>query len=216
MRPPVLWSFRRCPYAMRARLAIASAGIDCELREVALRDKPEAFLAAASDGTVPALDTGSGMITESLDIMRWALEQTDPEGWLTLPPEAADLISTADGPFKLALDHTKYASRYPDADPKKSREEASRFLRVLNEMLDGRDWLHGSLPRFTDMAALPFVRQFANIDRHWFDAQPWPGLIRWLDAFLASDRFARIMLKYPQWHPGEDPISFPPASSSVF
>ncbi|MBU2487130.1 MAG: glutathione S-transferase N-terminal domain-containing protein, partial [Alphaproteobacteria bacterium] len=110
---PVLYSFRRCPYAMRARLAVASAGVEVELREILLRDKPAAFLAASPSATVPCLVTDSGVIDESLDVMLWALTQNDPEGWLQMPEAGHDWITRADGPFKQALDRTKYANRYP-------------------------------------------------------------------------------------------------------
>jgi glutathione S-transferase len=206
---PILYSFRRCPYAMRARLALAVTQTEVALREVVLRDKPVAFLTASPSATVPCLITGTGVIDESLDIMKWALAQRDPENWLSMPETGNDWIARADGPFKHALDRTKYASRYPTEDAASHRTAASAFLRDLDRALD--PWLFAQ-PSLADYAILPFVRQFAFIDKTWFDAQPWPDLHNWLDRFLISDRFAAIMQKYPQWRDGDAPVLFPMAS----
>lgn len=203
---PVLYSFRRCPYAMRARLAVASAGLEVELREVVLRDKPAAFLDASPSATVPCLVTADGVIDESLDVMIWALEQNDPDGWLEMPAGGSEWIVRADGPFKDALDRTKYANRYPGVDPTIQRDIAAVFLTDLDAAID--EWIFAR-PTLADFAILPFVRQFAFIDKHWFDAQAWPDLQAWLERFLISDRFVHIMEKYPQWHPGDAPVAFP-------
>ncbi|QDY71066.1 glutathione S-transferase [Qingshengfaniella alkalisoli] len=202
---PILYSFRRCPYAMRARLAIAAAGQKVELREVVLRDKPQAFLSASPSATVPCLVTGAGVIDESLDIMKWALDRSDPNHWLAMPEEGWGWIERADGPFKRALDRTKYAARYPDEDPAENRDAASEFLQSLDDQIDG--WLFDA-PSIADFAILPFVRQFAYIDKAWFDDQPWPSLSEWLERFLASDRLAAVMRKYPQWVEGNSPMFF--------
>ncbi len=212
MAPPILWTFRRCPYAMRARLAIASAGVDVELREILLRDKPEAFLTASPKGTVPVVETGETVLEESLDVMHWALAQNDPEGWRDMPEMGYALIAEADGPFKTALDRTKYAVRYPKANAEDERAKAGAFLMKINELIGDKPWLFGDAPRLADMAILPFVRQFAHTDLNWFTAQPWPATQRWLEAFKTSDRFAAIMTKYPQWHPGDAPTAFPKAA----
>ena len=203
---PIFYSFRRCPYAMRARLAIAAAGITVELREVVLRDKPAAFLAASDSGTVPCLVTDQGNIDESLDIMKWALARNDTDHWLDMRDTGWDLITRADGPFKDALDRTKYASRYSDTDAKEQREVAAEFLTELDSRI--AVWIF-ERPSIADFAILPFVRQFAFIDKPWFDAQPWPNLQGWLDRFLATDQFENIMLKYPQWSEGDAPTFFP-------
>lgn len=205
---PIFYSFRRCPYAMRARLALASSGVAVELREILLRDKPPAFLAASPSGTVPCLVTGDGVIDESLDIMKWALAQRDPEGWLSMPPEGTAWISRADGPFKAALDRVKYASRHKDSDPCQQIEIASDFLRDLDRQIDG--WIFGT-PTLADFAILPFVRQFAHIDTVWFAAQTWPDLQDWLQRFVTSARFEGIMNRYPVWTPGAPPVKFPGA-----
>jgi len=211
---PVLYSFRRCPYAMRARLAVASSQQRCELREVVLRDKAEEFLQTSPSATVPTLKTvDGGVIDESLDIMIWALSRHDPEGWLAPQSGLLDdmlvLISTADGDFKTALDHYKYASRYDDVDGVEERTKAALFLHQLNNRLETSSHLFGEKITLADMAIAPFVRQFAQVDRSWFDAQDWPHLLRWLGDFLGSDRFTSIMDKYPRWQPGMPATHFP-------
>jgi len=203
---PVLYSFRRCPYAMRARLALLVSDRQVELREVVLRDKPEAFLAASPSGTVPCLVLGDVIFDESLEIMVHALERHDPRGWLEMPPAGHDWIARCDGPFKHALDRTKYAARYPDEDTKVHRALAYAFLADLEEHLG--EWLFDH-PTLADYAVLPFVRQFALIDKPWFDTQPWPNLHRWLAAFLSSPKFTAIMNKYPQWQAGDPVVHFP-------
>lgn len=191
---------------MRARLAIASSGQPVELREIVLRDKAPAFLDASPSGTVPCLVTDSSVIDESLDIMKWALSQHDPESWLDMPDEGWGWIARTDGPFKSALDRTKYGTRYPDTDPNEQRELAAGFLSDLNDQIE--NWVFDQ-PSIADYAILPFIRQFAFIDKAWFDEQPWSNLHAWLERFLASDRFDRIMEKYAKWAEGDTPILFP-------
>lgn len=194
---------------MRARLAIQSSGVQVELREILLRDKPEDFLAASPTGTVPCLQLPDHVIDESCDIMLWALGQHDPEGWLDMPADGHALIDCCDGPFKAALDHTKYAVRYPDLDPAQERAKAMAFLSDLDGRLMSHPFLTGPKRTLADMAILPFVRQFAHIDRPWFDAQGLAAVRRWLDDFLASARFAGIMTKYIPWQSGQDQVLFP-------
>lgn len=193
---------------MRARLAIAASGIQVELREILLRDKPQAFLEASPKATVPVL-VADEVIEESRDIMHWALSKNDPFSWLDMVDEGHALIDTCDGPFKKALDHTKYAVRFPDRDIAEERAKALVFLSVLNQRLTQTRYLMGPAPRLADMAILPFVRQFANTDRVWFDQQGLEPLGTWLDRFLASDQFAAIMQKYPAWQNGQDQVLFP-------
>lgn len=194
---------------MRARLAIASAKIEVELREILLRDKPAAFLKVSPKGTVPVVQTGSAVIEESLDVMLWALNQNDPEGWLEMPGHGFDTIAKADGPFKTALDRYKYAARHTDVDVEVERHKAGLFLHQLDRMLDQRAFLFADTPRLADMAILPFVRQFAHVDLTWFESQTWPNVIRWLAAFKASNRFESIMAKYPPWTKDQTPVRFP-------
>lgn len=188
---------------MRARLAVLSSGVRVELREILLRDKPAAFLAASPSATVPCLVTDAGVMDESLDVMIWALGQNDPEGWLDMPTKGNAWIARADGPFKKALDRVKYASRYEAAEVAAARAEADVFLTDIEAAMDL--WLFDR-PSLADYALLPFVRQFAFIDKGWFDAQPWPRIHAWLARFLASDRFGAIMEKRPVWDDGAFPI----------
>ncbi|SDD37975.1 glutathione S-transferase [Kordiimonas lacus] len=211
---PILYSFRRCPYAMRARLAIANAGVGVKLREVVLRDKPAHMLEISPKGTVPVLQLADGtVIDESLDVMRWALEQHDPDGWLT--PEAGTLADTlaliagCDGDFKHHLDRYKYAARYEDVDPIEHRKAAEVFLAKLEARLNDGAWLFGSRACLADYAVLPFIRQFASVDRAWFDSAPYPALHAWLKAFMDGDFFKSVMNKYPQWQPGDAEADFP-------
>ena len=211
---PTLYSFRRCPYAMRARLAVLVSGVKCELREIVLRDKAPEFLAASPKGTVPVVVTAAGeVIEQSLDVMHWALGQNDPEHWLS--PEGGNreemdqLIAACDGPFKDSLDRYKYANRYDGVDPIEARTNAAAYLAGIESRLAASPWLFGAAPRLADMAILPFVRQFAFVDKPWFDGCEWPGVHRWLEAFLASDRFQAIMSKYPKWQNGDPATYFP-------
>ena len=205
---PILYSFRRCPYAIRARLAIQVSKQPVELREVLLRDKAPDFLATSPSATVPCLKLADEVIDESLDIMQWALAQNDPRGWLNVPDEAFELLTEADGPFKSALDRTKYASRYPECDAEEQRAIAHAFLYGLNSRLHEQSWLFGQQETIADMAILPFVRQFAFIDKSRFDAEPWHDLAAWLNAFLESDLFVSVMPKYAVWQVGDAPTIF--------
>lgn len=191
---------------MRARLALVASGVRVDLREVVLRDKPAAFLTASPSGTVPCLVTPEGVIDESLDIMLWALEAQDPEGWLNMPRDGYDWISRCDGPFKAALDRTKYPPRYPDADPEVERARAEACIADLEGQMG--DWIFAR-PSLADYALLPFVRQFAFIDKPGFDAQDWPRVQAWLARFLVSEHFEKIMKKYPQWREGDPETAFP-------
>ena len=194
---PILYSFRRCPYAMRARMALAVSGTPHEIREVKLREKPAAMLAASPKGTVPVLVLADGrVIDESLDIMRWALGRNDPEHWLA--GDDAALIAANDGPFKHHLDRYKYPDRH-GSDPLAHRAQGLAMLVDLDARLVGQPYLCGQTRSLTDAAILPFVRQFAAVDRRWFDAQPFPALHRWLTEGLASPLFAEIMVQWPQW-----------------
>ena len=206
---PILYSFRRCPYAMRARLAIEVANVACELREVVLRDKAPEFLEASPSATVPCLVEDGESMDESFDIMIWALKQRDPGGWLNMPEEGFALIDAADGPFKQALDRYKYASRYDDVDASEEQQRGSAFIAQLNDMLADGGYLYGNKPTLADMAILPFIRQFAHVDLEWFEDQPWPYALDWLNRFKSSDRFQKIMKKYPRWNAGDAVVHFP-------
>lgn len=205
---PVLYSFRRCPYAMRARMAVAISGVEVELREVVLRDKPQEMLSVSPKGTVPVLVlSDSRVIDESLDIMHWALAQNDPEQWLHHVD--ADLIAANDGAFKQALDRYKYPHRFGLTDGLNHRDSALAHVTKLNDVLLKTPFLAGQQRGFTDIALFPFVRQFAATDHAWFDGLPLPSLQSWLDRLTASALFAHIMTRYPQWHAGDAPTIFP-------
>ena len=191
--PPTLYSFRRCPYAMRARMALVISGQAFTLHEVSLRAKPAEMLAASPKGTVPVLVLPDGrVIEESLDIMRWALARHDPENWLA--GEDAALIAQNDGPFKHHLDRYKYATRY-DCDPMPHRAAAMAIVGEWDERLGQDGQFCCSSRSLTDMAIMPFVRQFAATDRAWFDAQDVPNMHQWLSHHEASALFTRIMAK---------------------
>lgn len=209
---PILWTFRRCPYAMRARMAVLSAGLEVELREIKLKDKPQAFLRASPSATVPNLQAGDLNLDESLDIMLWALGKNDPLGLLNMPSIGETLIAQNDGPFKAALDHTKYSDRYPDLDAQSERAQASNFIQSLETQLAQCPFLTGGRPTLADIAIFPFVRQFAHIDRAWFDAQHWPNVTLWLDGFLQSPDFQKAMAKFTVWEDGTRPYLFGHAS----
>ena len=206
----ILYSFRRCPYAMRARLALAISETSYVLREVVLARKPAAMLEASPKGTVPVLVLSDGtVIDESIDIMRWALAQDDPEGWLER--DDAALIERNDGPFKHDLDRYKYPERH-DSDAMTHRERGMEFLSLLDERLSGQPQLCGENRGLADAAIMPFVRQFAAVDRDWFAAQPIPHLQKWLTDQLASPLFAAIMARFDPWSPGDPAIVIPEPS----
>ena len=197
---PVLYSFRRCPFAMRARMALLVSGTACEIREIALGAKPESLIAASPKATVPVLLADGAVIDESLDIMRWALARADPEGWLE--GDDAALIAANDGAFKYHLDCYKYPDRH-SSDPAEHRAAGLEILGVLEARLGAHANLCGDARTLADIAIMPFVRQFARTDPAWFDAQPLPRLQHWLARHLASPLFAAAMTKHARWHPGD-------------
>jgi glutathione S-transferase len=221
---PVLYSFRRCPYAMRARLALAVSGQPCELREIMLKNKAPEMLAASPKATVPVLVMPDGVvIDQSLDIMLWALRQHDPEHWLT-PQQGTlqamqALIAGNDSLFKHHLDRYKYPNRYAQEQGGHSADEFSEIHRAsgalwlmgLDAMLTQHAWLFGQSASWADMAVLPFVRQFAHTDAAWFEAQAWPRLRGWLTRWEASSFFQSVMEKYPPWSSAQAGVVFPPA-----
>ena len=223
---PILYSFRRCPYAMRARLALAVSRQTCSLREVVLADKPAALLDASPKGTVPVLVLPDGaVIDQSLDIMLWALRRNDPLHWLPAQSagmaQALEWIARCDGPFKQALDRYKYPHRYSLPDGLADRARGADFLDALNQCLAAHGSIHGACfaPSMgaadqtsfglADAAIAPFVRQFAATDGAWFASQPWPALQAWLAQFLSSTILERVMHKYPSWTPEQAPVVFP-------
>ena len=195
-----LYSFRRCPYAMRARMALRYSEVAVDIVEVSLKAKPAEMLALSSKGTVPVLNVDGLVIDESLEIMQWALAQHDPQDWLLKDdPQGqraiAALIEENDQRFKVHLNRYKYAERYPEQPMAFYRAEGEVFLRKLDELLEGRDYLLTDHPSLADVALMPFVRQFAHVDREWFAQTPYRRLQAWLQRFLESDLFTSIMKK---------------------
>jgi glutathione S-transferase len=201
---PVLYSFRRCPYAMRARMALHVAGIAVEIREVVLRDKPPSLRAVSPKATVPVLLLPDGrVLEESLDIAVWALQQHDPDDWLACLDDSAvrPWITRNDVVFKPLLDRYKYASRHPELSQPHHRDAAVQaYLSPLEAVLQHQPFLCGARPGWVDAAVFPFVRQFAMVEPSWFGgAAQLPQLRRWLDFWLGSAPFAAIMGKHPAW-----------------
>ncbi|NVJ92529.1 MAG: glutathione S-transferase [Methylocystaceae bacterium] len=208
MTDPVLYSFRRCPYAMRARMALFASGCCVEVREVVLRDKPQQMVALSPKATVPVLQLPDGQVLdESLDIMHWALVQNDPQDWLTATSdETDDLIAYNDQVFKDHLDGYKYAARYENVDPLEQRVKGEIFLKRLDACLSTHTYLCADRPTLADYAIFPFIRQFAFVDMDWFQQTPYPLLINWLMMLLESETFKSVMIKYAQWQEGDAPV----------
>jgi glutathione S-transferase len=195
-----LYSFRRCPYAMRARMALHNSGVAVDIVEVSLKAKPAEMLALSSKGTVPVLSVDGRVIDESLAIMHWALAQNDPQDWLLKDDPAGQaqltaLIEANDQVFKVHLNRYKYAERYPEQPMEVYRAQGEVFLRQLDELLQGRDYLLAEHPSLADVALMPFIRQFAHVDREWFAQTPYVRLQDWLQRFLESDLFTGVMHK---------------------
>jgi len=204
---PILYSFRRCPYAMRARLALCYAQQAVELREIVLRAKPAEMLAISPKGTVPVLQLPDGQVIEqSLEVMQWALQQHDPLGWLPADPDAQArmlaLIAENDGAFKTSLDRYKYPNRYPEQDALFYRGQGEQFLARLELCLTQQRYLCSNQISLADVAIFPFVRQFAQVDRAWFDQADYPRVQEWLAEWLDSALFAQVMQKFPVWQAG--------------
>lgn len=213
---PILYSFRRCPYAIRARLALAYAECEVELREVVLKNKPAAMLEASPKGTVPVLVLPEGdVIEESLDVMLWALQKHDPADWLRQDSaaermEIEQLIDHNDQQFKPLLDRYKYADRYPEHSAETYRSQGEGFLQLLDKRLQKSEFLLGQSLSLADVALFPFIRQFAQVDRAWFDQTHLTCLQHWLAQLEQSPLFGSVMRKYPPWQPGDSATRFPP------
>lgn len=196
---PILYTFRRCPYAMRARMAIYAADIEVDHIEVALKNKPQSLLDYSPKGTVPVVVTANGeVIDESRDIMLWALLQSDPNNWLlhndqTQQLQMKQLIDSCDSEFKPLLDRYKYFDRYPEQTQQEYRQQTEFFLRTLEERLSKHAFLMDANMRFADVAIFPFIRQFAGVDNSWFAHSPYKNLQHWLEICINADLFKAIM-----------------------
>ena len=197
----ILYSYRRCPYAMRARMALKYACIDVEHREIELRNKPQSMLAASPKGTVPVLCIGDEVLDQSADIMRWAIKQSDPAGWGDVDDAIAQAwIDKNDGPFKTLLDQYKYPNRFPELDPDAALNEALQsMLLPMEQTLQKSQYLLGDKMTWVDMAIFPFIRQFSMVDAKKFEQLPVPAVKAWLNKHLESDLFNSVMHKHPVW-----------------
>ncbi len=200
MQSAVLYSYRRCPYAMRARMALRYSNIEVEIREISLKEKPASMIAASPKATVPVLVLASGQVIEqSLDIMNWALEKSDIDHWNIQNSAQEELISINDGSFKQALDKYKYAIRFPEHPAEVYRAQGEAFLKRLESLLQENTYLLRSTISKADIAIFPFVRQFAMVDEAWFETADYPALKIWLGTLLNSQIFTDVMQKYPLW-----------------
>ena len=208
---PILYSFRRCPYAMRARMAIHISGQRCELREVLLRDKPPSMLEYSAKGTVPVLILQDGkVIDESLDVIDWALNLNDPDDWQRSKDKekTKELIKINDGEFKYHLDRYKYSKRYENEDPEFHRKKCLKFIESINNELNNSEYIFDDNISYADIVLLPFIRQFRIADIEWFDSLPYDNLKKWLSSFLGSSLLNSIMKKYDLWKEGDKSIVF--------
>jgi glutathione S-transferase len=197
---------------MRARLSVLFAGLQVELREVTLKNKPAPMLAISPKGTVPVLRLADGaVIEESRDIMVWALEHQDPQGLLdaTILDQANALIEQNDNEFKHWLDRYKYADRHVEMTQTEYRQRGEAFLQVLEALLERSSYLLGDDPSIADIGVMPFVRQFAHVDRDVFSQLPYPNLQRWLQHWLEHPLFLQTMIKLPVWRESDDMVVFP-------
>lgn len=197
----ILYSYRRCPYAMRARMALKYASIEVEIREISLRDKPASMLQISPKGTVPVLQLGDLVIEQSVEIMHWALEQSDPDGWLSVDQQLANAwLNTNDGPFKKLLDQYKYPNRHPELNPQEVLDSAvALMLDPMETALSKQAFLMGEHLSWIDVAIFPFIRQFSMVNLEQFEALPLPKLKHWLAKRLESELFQLVMHKYPVW-----------------
>ena len=208
---PILYSFRRCPYAMRARMAIHISDQRCELREVLLRDKPPSMLQYSAKGTVPVLILQDGkVIDESLDVIDWALNLNDPDDWQRSKDKekTKELIKINDGEFKYHLDRYKYSKRYDNEDPEFHRKKCLKFIESINNELNNSKYIFDDNISYADIVLLPFIRQFRIADIEWFDSLPYDNLKKWLSSFLGSSLLNSIMKKYDLWKEGDKSIVF--------
>jgi glutathione S-transferase len=198
---PILYSYRRCPYAMRARMALKYSGIELEHREIELRNKPQSMMDASPKGTVPVLLVNQLVLDQSLDIMHWAIGQSDPDGWSNVNDEVAQTwIEKNDGRFKALLDQYKYPNRYPELDQEAVLSEALQLMLLpMEKALQHSQYLLGEKMSWVDVAIFPFIRQFSMVNPSQFDQLPLPATKKWLKQHLESELFNSVMHKHPTW-----------------
>jgi glutathione S-transferase len=197
----ILYSYRRCPYAMRARMALKYSGIEVEHREIELRNKPQSMLLASPKGTVPVLCMGDTVLDQSVDIMRWAIQQSDPDAWGSADDAIAQAwVAKNDDPFKTLLDQYKYPNRFPELDQAAVLKEALQItLLPMEQSLQATQYLMGDQMTWVDVAIFPFIRQFSMVDLKRFDDLPIPAVKKWLAQHIESELFHSVMHKYPVW-----------------
>ncbi|GAA5131820.1 glutathione S-transferase [Thalassotalea piscium] len=213
MTLPILYSLRNCPYAMRARIAIYRSSVPIELRDIVLKNKPKEMLLASPKGTVPTLVLPSGkVVDESLDVMLWALNTNDPYGLLGANKEQLHnmltLIHRFDHEFKQALEQYKCAKRYHEANIEQCREKCELYIQEIEQRLNKGNYLINTEESLADIAILPFIRQFARVERQWYLQSPYPNLKKWLKHYLQSAMFTKVMAKYPLWKLSSEPVIF--------
>jgi len=198
---PILYSYRRCPYAMRARMALKYSGIELEHREIELRNKPQSMMDASPKGTVPVLLVNQLVLDQSLDIMHWAIGQSDPDGWSNVNDEVAQTwIEKNDGRFKALSDQYKYPNRYPELDQEAVLSEALQLMLLpMEKALQHSQYLLGEKMSWVDVAIFPFIRQFSMVNPSQFDQLPLPATKKWLKQHLESELFNSVMHKHPTW-----------------
>ena len=197
----ILYSYRRCPYAMRARMALKYAGIEFEHREIELRNKPQSMLLASPKGTVPVLCVDGIVLDQSLDIMHWAISLSDPDGWGSADEAIAQAwIAKNDGPFKVLLDQFKYPNRFPELDQAAVLNEALQIMLLpMEQSLQATQYLVGDKMTWVDVAIFPFIRQLSIVDVNKFEQLPISATKKWLAQHLESELFQSVMHKHPVW-----------------
>jgi len=208
---PILYTFRRCPYAIRTRMVIKSSQITVEIREIELKNKPREFLELSPKGTVPVLLTDSGQVLEeSLDIINWALDSNDPNNLLSecnlSKSQFKELLKKLDDDFKINLDKYKYPNRYQAVDRNFNRDANLNFLANLDNLLKKSKYINCNHLTLIDYLIFPFIRQFRNVDENWFDCLNFNYLKKWLNNLMESEDFKSIMKKYTVWNSNQIPI----------
>lgn len=214
MALPVLYSLRNCPYAMRARLAIYAAKQQVQLRDLVLSNKPAEMLAVSPKGTVPVLVTASNqVIDESLAIMQWAFSQSDPDDYLDskTPNALAEMLAAIeifDHEFKGHLEKYRCSKRYHEPSLIADRQQCERYLASLELRLCQYQYLMSDKPSLADLALMPFIRQFARVERQWYLQAPYPKLRQWLNGYLQSRMFSKVMEQHPLWLDAKQVVIF--------
>jgi len=207
---PVLYSFRRCPYAMRARMALMLNQVTVEIREIILKSKPTSMIEASPKGTVPVLINGKDVIDESRDIIDFSIVQSRSPAFELPNEQQLALIEMNDNVFKTNLDKYKYFDRFIEKTQQEHRQAGEVFLQTLENMLNHQPYLFGETLTYADIAIFPFIRQFAHVDKAWFEQASYPNLQCWLNDFLISPAFVTVMKKLPLWQENDDVTYFPP------